>query len=106
MPIWGVWFTDLTGDDLPELCATLSMGSGLIDNRVLIYDYAGGASYGLEDRGRYDYALRYSPEEDRLYVDKRDYQGGALVSTGPLVFRDGVIQVLDGDGGEGGEHRR
>ncbi|WP_297719432.1 M56 family metallopeptidase [Intestinimonas sp.] len=106
MPIWGVWFTDLTGDGLPELCATLSMGSGLIDNRVLIYDYAGGASYGLEDRGRYDYALRYSPEEDRLYVDKRDYQGGALVSTGPLVFRDGVIQVLDGDGGEGGEHRR
>ena len=96
MPVWSVWFTDLTGDGLPELCATLSWGSGMIDTRVVIYDYAGGASYGLEDRGNYDYSLRYSPEEDRLYVDKRSYWEGELVSSGPLVYEDGCIQVLDG----------
>ena len=98
MPVWSVWLTDLTGDGLPELCATLSWGSGMIDTRVVIYDYAGGASYGLEDRGNYDYSLRYSPEEDCLYVDKRGYREGELVSSGPLVYEDGCIQVLDGTG--------
>ena len=48
MPVWSVWLTDLTGDGLPEFCAALSMGSGIVDNRVVIYDYAGGASYTLE----------------------------------------------------------
>ena len=96
MPVWSVYFCDLTGDGLPELCATLSWGSGMIDTRVVIYDYAGGVSYGLEDRGNYDYSLRYSPEEDRLYVDKRSYWEGELVSSGPLVCEDGCIQVLDG----------
>ena len=101
MPVWSVWLTDLTGDGLPEFCAALSMGSGIVDNRVVIYDYAGGASYGLEDRGSYDYSLRYSPEEDRLYVDKRSYWEGELVSSGPLVCEDGCLQVLDG--GQAGE---
>ena len=96
MPVWSVWLTDLTGDGLPEFCAALSMGSGIVDNRVVIYDYAGGASYGLEDRGSYDYSLRYSPEEDCLYVDKRSYREGELISSGPLVYEDGCLQVLDG----------
>ena len=49
MPIWNTYFCDLTGDGLPELCSTLSFGSGMIDNRVIIYDYANGVSYTLED---------------------------------------------------------
>lgn len=93
MPIWSVYFCDLTGDGLPELCAALSWGSGIVDNRVVIYDYASGASYRLENRANYDYTLRYSPEEDCLYVDKRDYQEGELVSSGRLVYEDGCIQA-------------
>ena len=93
MPIWSVYFCDLTGDGLPELCAALSWGSGIVDNRVVIYDYANGASYRLENRASYDYTLRYSPEEDCLYVDKRDYQEGELVSSGRLVYEDGCIQA-------------
>ena len=93
MPIWSVYFCDLTGDGLPELCAALSWGSGIVDNRVVIYDYANGASYGLEDRANYDYTLRYDAGEDCLYVDKRDYQEGELVSSGRLVYEDGCIQV-------------
>ena len=57
MPIWSVYFADLTGDGLPELCSTVSYGSGIVDDRVIIYDYAGGASYTLEDSGEYDYVL-------------------------------------------------
>ena len=28
MPIWSVYFYDLTGDGNPELCSTISFGSG------------------------------------------------------------------------------
>ena len=30
-------FADLTGDGLPELCSTVSYGSGIVDDRVIIY---------------------------------------------------------------------
>ena len=66
MPIWSVYFCDLTGDGIPELCSTLSFGSGMIDNRIIIYDYAGGASYELSDRGNFDYILNM--REDSLVV--------------------------------------
>ena len=51
MPIWNAYFTDLTGDDFPEICATYTWGSGVIDSRVVICDYANGAIYELSDRG-------------------------------------------------------
>lgn len=36
MPIWNTYFCDLTGDGLPELCSTLSFGSGMIDSRTIL----------------------------------------------------------------------
>ena len=95
MPIWSVYFHDLTGDGLPELCSTLSFGSGMIDNRVLIYDYANGVSYELEDRGTYDYTLRLDSEDGCLYVDKKVYAGDELVSSGRLVFSDGYLYIVE-----------
>jgi hypothetical protein len=32
-PIWSVYFADINGDELPEICATVSTGFGMIDNR-------------------------------------------------------------------------
>ena len=93
MPIWNVYFQDLTGDGLPELCATLSWGSGVVDTRVTIYDYANGASYTLEDRMFSDYALRYEEADGLLHVDQRDYNSGELLASGTLVCADGCIQV-------------
>ena len=93
MPIWNVYFKDFTGDGLPELCATLSWGSGAIDTRVVIYDYANGASYTLEDRMVSDYALRYEEADGLLYVDQRDYSSGELLASGTLVYADGCIQA-------------
>lgn len=93
MPIWNVYFQDLTGDGLPEVCATLSWGSGIVDTRVTIYDYANGASYTLEDRMFSDYALRYEEADGLLYVDQRDYSSGELLASGTLVYADGCIQV-------------
>ena len=91
MPIWSVYFADLTGDGLPELCSTVSYGSGVVDDRVIIYDYAGGASYTLEDRGEYDYVL--SLEDGKLWVTQYAYNTKTVISRGYLCFADGALQV-------------
>ena len=93
MPIWNAYFCDLTGDGLPELCSTISWGSGMIDNRVTIYDYANGASYELSDRGYFDFTLRFNEADGYLYVDKKKYNTDELVETGRLVFKNHCIQI-------------
>ena len=76
MPVWSVFLQDLNGDGKPELCANASWGSGMIDERVLVCDYAAGALYTLEDRGHKDYTL--SIEEGRLIVTQQDYPAWPL----------------------------
>ena len=93
MPIWNAYFTDLTGDDYPEICATYTFGSGIIDSRIIIYDYAKGASYELSDRGYFDFTLRFNEADGYLYVDKRKYNTDELVETGRLVFKNHCIQI-------------
>ena len=93
MPIWNAYFCDLTGDGLPELCSSISWGSGMIDNRVIIYDYANGVSYELSDRGYFDFTLRFNEADGYLYVDKRKYNTDELVETGRLVFKNNSIQI-------------
>ena len=95
MPIWSVYFYDLTGDGLPELFSTLSFGSGLIDSRICIYDYANGASYELADRGYYDYMLRLDNRDGCFYVDKKIYGSDELVLSGRLVFSGGYFHIED-----------
>ena len=99
MPIWNAYFCDLTGDGLPELCSTLSFGSGMIDNRVIIYDYGNGVSHTLEDRGNYDYTLRLNDSDGRLYAEQKIYNSEELVASGPLVFQDGRFRI-EGNTGE------
>ena len=93
MPIWNAYFVDLTGDGFPEICATYTWGSGMIDSRVVICDYANGASYELSDRGYFDFTLRQDEQDGRLYVDKTKYNSDELVETGRLVFKNNCIQV-------------
>ena len=91
LPVWSAYFCDLTGDGKPEICSQISYGSGIIDNRVIIFDYANGVSYKLENRGYHDYYLRM--EGAYLHVDKKVYNSDDLVSSGRLVFKDGCIQI-------------
>ena len=92
MPIWNAYFCDLTGDNLPEICATLSIGSGMIDNRIIIYDYANGVSYELEDRGNHDYTL--SLQDGKLIVTKCVYNSSTVVETGYLAYLNHTIQII------------
>ena len=68
MPIRNAFFTDLTGDAYPEICATVNFGSGLVDTHVVVYDYVTGQEYTLWDRENYDFCLRL--EDEVLYWDQ------------------------------------
>ena len=93
MPIWSAYFCDLTEDGLPEICSQVSYGSGIIDSRVIIHDYANGASYSLIDRGYHDYYLRMNDADGYLYVDKKLHNSDELVSSGRLVFKNDTLQL-------------
>ena len=93
MPIWNTYFCDLTGDRIPDLCSTYTFGSGIIDSRIIIYDYAKGSSYELSDRGYFDFTLRFNEADGYLYVDKKKYNTDELVETGRLVFKNNCIQI-------------
>jgi beta-lactamase regulating signal transducer with metallopeptidase domain len=91
MPIWNVYLADLTGDGQPEFCATVSFGSGIVDTRVVVYDYAAGKLYDLSDRMYYDYVL--SIKDGRLVVKQSEYNG-AEIATGDMSITDGVLTVI------------
>ena len=84
MPIWDVYFVDLNGDGYREICSTVSFGSGVIDEHVVVLDYRDGQLYTLWERGEFDYSLRI--EDSVLICDKRQYPRGELVKSGPLTL--------------------
>ena len=91
MPIWSVYLCDLNGDGCRELCAAACFGSGLIDARVLVYDYAHRGLHELADRGRRDYTLRL--EGDSLWVEEREYPDGQVLRAGPLVMTEEGLDI-------------
>lgn len=120
MPVWNVFLCDLTGDGLPEFCATASFGSGMIDEHIMVCDYAdavqnpaletrkeelflGVFQYFLWDRGEFDYFL--SLEEGRLLATRTPYPHRPLdaprekQTTGALVISGGKL-AIEGLAGE------
>lgn len=91
MPLWNAFFTDLNDDGFPELCTTVSFGSGIIDERIVVYDYHNKQEYVLADRTVSDYSL-YS-ENDTLYVRELPYARGehAEANTGQLAIENGEL---------------
>ncbi|MPN25376.1 hypothetical protein SDC9_172785 [bioreactor metagenome] len=88
MPVWNVYLADLTNDGKPEFCATISFGSRIIDNRIIVYDYAADKEYQLADRMYYDYYL--SMQDGRLMATQTDYMDGK-----PLVSAE--LQLINGE---------
>ena len=90
MPVWNVFFADVTGDGKPELCASVSYGSGIVDEHIIVYDYANRQAYTLWSRGEFDYHL--SAVDGKLQVNKRPYNNSTapLLDTGTLEMHNGV----------------
>ncbi len=91
MPVWNVYFADVTGDGKPELCATVSFGSGIVDEHTVVYDYANRQSYTLWERMRFDFHLFTA--DGALQVKKLPYNNGTAqpVDTGTLIMHDSVL---------------
>jgi hypothetical protein len=89
MPIWNMFLTDLTNDGKPEFCATISLGSGIVDHRILVYDYVTDRLYELEDRFYYDYNL--SMEGDQIIVTQTNYNDIKPVASATLQLIKGEI---------------
>jgi hypothetical protein len=89
MPVWNVYLADLNGDGLPELCATVSVGSGMVDTRVIVYDYANEKLFDLSDRGYYDYSL--SIEGNRIVVTQTGYFKNGSQAIGSMAIIDGEL---------------
>ena len=89
MPVWNVYLADLTNDGKPEFCSTVSFGSGIIDSRVIVYDYAAGKEYQLADRAVYDYNL--SMKDGKIMVTQTDYSNSKPLVTGELRLVNGEI---------------
>jgi hypothetical protein len=93
-----IYLADLTNDGKPELCATVSFGSGIVSNEIIVYDFAAKRQYRLADRMRYDYYL--SIQDGKLvatqvdYADGRplgDYSDGSMLASSELRLVNGEI---------------
>ena len=95
MPVWNVFLADLTNDGKPEFCATVSMGSGIVDTRIIVCDYAKGHTYQLAERMKYDYNL--SIQEGKVMVTQSDFIDGKPLMTGDLQLVNGEIAGFGND---------
>jgi hypothetical protein len=91
MPVWNVYLADLTNDGKPEFCATVSIGSGIVDTRVIVYDYVSGQEYQLSSRMIYDYSL--SIQDSIIMVTQSDYRDGKPLATFELQMVNGEIST-------------
>ncbi len=94
MPIWNIYLADLSGDGLPEFCASVSMGSGIVDGHIVVYDYSARNLFVLEDRMFFDYALYL--DDGRLMVRQTKYPSNqdSTIATGELAFVDGKLTAI------------
>lgn len=85
------YFADITGDNVPELCVTVSVGSGICDTRIMVCNFKENDIYEMSDRAVYDYALKVLDGE--LWVDKMPYEYNNVIESGALRYKDGGIYI-------------
>lgn len=77
-PVWDLWLADINGDGKREICSTVSMGYGFIDDEIMVFDYENGDLYNLSDRGNYDYTI-HDDQSGIIYYAKKEYNGEKTV---------------------------
>lgn len=88
MPIENLYLIDLNGDGYRELCANVCIGSGIIDSRIMVYDFNSRKLYELSDRGYYDYRMRVENGFEGYvpYAQKLKYATNDLVKKTALTL--------------------
>ena len=86
LPVRDAYICDINGDGSPDFCSTINIGSGIVDSRVIICDYANGKIYVIEDRGKTDYMLR-TDNAGLLCLDRFDYNSVNLISSEYLTIK-------------------
>ena len=94
MPLWNVFFSDLTGDGLEEICATVNYGSGVTATLVSAYDYKNDKIYTLWEREVNDYSLR--DLNGQLICDRWAYPDGEVTESGYLAIENGELVWISG----------
>ncbi len=93
MPVLNVYFSDLTEDGLPDVCATVAFGSGMVDEHIVVYDYAQQKAYTLHERGENDYWLM--SENGELFACKQAYmQKNEDYSVGKIKYDSESGEIL------------
>ena len=98
-----VYLADLTGDGCRDFCATVSDGDG---SSVLVHDYVAGVTFGLSNRGPYNYALSMIEESgsrlfgSALQVTCSDPNTGEPVAVGTLTFTEDGLTMISNAGVE------
>ena len=89
MPVVNVYFADVTGDNKPDLCATVCFGSGIVDEHIVVYDFINKQSYVLWDRMQFDYHLYMA--DGKLLVGKTPYMGDKQIDYGTIVRQGAAL---------------
>ena len=88
---------DLTGDGKPEICLNASNGSGIVDQRVYVYEHTTGRIYVLEERMKYDYMIQC--KNGKLSVRRTSYSyNPEKEEYGTIIYRDGTYKYISNDG--------
>ncbi len=93
MPIWNTFFDDLNYDGYPEICSTVTFGSGIVDEHIVVYDYHNGKEYYLWERMDFDFRL--FSDYGELFAERVPYSTrndeDCRKETGRLRFKDGIL---------------
>lgn len=86
MPVWNVYLADLNGDGLREIVSCASLGSGIIDERIYVYDYSGKQLYVLKNRMKSDFTLFMNNGE--VWVRESKYASDDVISERKLALSE------------------
>ena len=93
MPVWDVYLADLNGDGKREIISEVSMGSGIVDERVYAYDCSEKQCYALENRFYSDFSLFMNDGE--LWVRETKLSGSEFADERKLALSE--MKESDGE---------
>ena len=87
---------DLNGDGKRELVSSTSVGSGIVDNRIYVYDIVNDMSYCLERRGENDFDIVL--EDGKLVAQRFEkdsvWDKKPPIDTGELKIKKGQLYYI------------